>query len=349
MQKVKEQKNPFLTDKKLEEKFIKDVEKRYSYPFNSSAAKKAGVLTDKQMMKKYGFGNRKLNRYIAEYRDKLNLSYPKQTYEGEKALTEDRLKRKKELRKEVSGFKEEQKITDIKRPFDTGRKSYKGIDLAHKASLEQFKDLGLEYGVTNLGLDKQKLNQQIIRPTEEKMESLHKQRMELIKNVEAGKVPKDIQKQLEQINIKMSNLSMGSKGMLQAVLIDEKTLKPFVFNKDYSRIIGQGLIDKPVKELTKAELDLIKVQMPELVKTTKRKLNLDLDKKSRVVKIPTAEDNKNIAKKLASFGFKCSAAEGGACDNPMNYLDDIKKQQAIATGSGNAAASAAWSCATGTR
>ena len=57
--------------------------------------------------------------------------------------------------------------------------------------------------------------------------------------------------------------------------------------------------------------------------------------------IPTATDSKNIAKKLASFGFKCSAAEGGACDNPMNYLDDIKKQQAIAQGSGNAAANAA--------
>ena len=55
----------------------------------------------------------------------------------------------------------------------------------------------------------------------------------------------------------------------------------------------------------------------------------------------SATDSKNIAKKLASFGFKCSAAEGGACDNPMNYLDDIKKQQVIATGSGNAAANAA--------
>ena len=59
------------------------------------------------------------------------------------------------------------------------------------------------------------------------------------------------------------------------------------------------------------------------------------------IKIPTAEDSKNIAKKLASFGFKCSASEGGACDNPMNYLKDIKKQQVIAQGSGNAAASAA--------
>jgi len=57
-------------------------------------------------------------------------------------------------------------------------------------------------------------------------------------------------------------------------------------------------------------------------------------------KTPTAKDSKNIAKLLASFGFKCSASEGGACDNPMNYLNDIKKQQAIAKGSGNAAANA---------
>ena len=64
------------------------------------------------------------------------------------------------------------------------------------------------------------------------------------------------------------------------------------------------------------------------------------DELVKQAKIPTANDSKNIAKKLASFGFKCSAAEGGACDNPMAYLDDIKKQQAIAKGSGNAAASA---------
>ena len=57
--------------------------------------------------------------------------------------------------------------------------------------------------------------------------------------------------------------------------------------------------------------------------------------------IPTADDNKKIAKQLSNLGFKCSAAEGGACDNPMAYLDDIKKQQAIAKGSGNAAANAA--------
>ena len=67
-----------------------------------------------------------------------------------------------------------------------------------------------------------------------------------------------------------------------------------------------------------------------------------IETKAQPIKLKTltATDSKNIAKQLASFGFKCSAAEGGACDNPLNYLDDIKKQQAIAKGSGNAAANA---------
>jgi len=75
-------------------------------------------------------------------------------------------------------------------------------------------------------------------------------------------------------------------------------------------------------------------EIPKGVKTQKETI-------SALEKIPTDADSKTIAKQLASLGFKCSAAEGGACDNPMAYLDDIKKQQAIAKGSGNAAANAA--------
>ncbi len=78
------------------------------------------------------------------------------------------------------------------------------------------------------------------------------------------------------------------------------------------------------------------------IKQIAKEKGIVIETKAQPIKLktPTATDSKNIAKKLASFGFKCSAAEGGACDNPMNYLDDIKKQQAIAKGSGNAAANA---------
>jgi len=57
-------------------------------------------------------------------------------------------------------------------------------------------------------------------------------------------------------------------------------------------------------------------------------------------KIVSDKDSKNIAKQLESFGFKCNLANGTSCNNPMAYLDDIKKQQTIAKGSGNAAANA---------
>ena len=99
---------------------------------------------------------------------------------------------------------------------------------------------------------------------------------------------------------------------------------------------------KRLKELQAQGLDIVKaaeragytVQMPKGAQTIQ-----EFIEKPKMKKV-SLNDSKNIAKQLASFGFKCSASEGGACDNPMNYLDDIKKQQALAKGSGNAAANA---------
>ena len=80
-------------------------------------------------------------------------------------------------------------------------------------------------------------------------------------------------------------------------------------------------------------IDRNKGNLPRHIDNTLRKL--DLSELAQGMKIPTATDSKNIAKQLASFGnLRCSASEGGACDNPMNYLEDIKKQQALAKGSG---------------
>ena len=79
----------------------------------------------------------------------------------------------------------------------------------------------------------------------------------------------------------------------------------------------------------------------EVINRNLKALDIDPNIGSNIkMKKVSLNDSKNIAKQLASFGFKCSAAEGGACDNPMNYLDDIKKQQTLAKGSGNAAANA---------
>ena len=316
-------------NKKMEDAFKANVKLYHSFPQGSSEAKKVGATLDSfKQFYPDGVSDEVLRRHVAFFRNKLNLKFPKQEYEGQLKTQKIVNKRRENLIKEVSGFLQERQIGKAKRELGFGRTG-ENLDLAHRASLKQFKDFGLDYLADNLGLDTRKVNQEILPPLEKEISSLHRKRMRLIKGIEPGNVPKEVSKQLEDINIKLSNISMKTNGALQAVLLDEKNLKPFVFNKNYANVIGQGLIDKPVKELTEADIEFISKTFPSSAKQAK------------AMKIPTAEDSKNIAKQLASFGFKCSASEGGACDNPMNYLDDIKKQQVIATGSGKAATDAA--------
>ena len=141
----------------------------YSYPINSSAAKAAGVLTRDQLNKKYDTKN--ITKYINKYATELGLERPTQTYEGEQLTKVQANKERKKLIKEVSG------------PYQEGvvrRAKFKsGLDLAHRSSLLQNKKLGLKYLVSDLGLDPALLNQEIIVPTEQKLESLYKKQNNL--------------------------------------------------------------------------------------------------------------------------------------------------------------------------
>ena len=257
-------------NKKMEDAFKANVKLYYSFPQGSSEAKKAGATLDS--FKNFypdGVSDEVLRRHVYFYRDKLNLKFPKQEYEGQLKTQKIVNKRRENLIKEVSGFLQERQIGKAKRETGFGRAG-ENLDLAHRASLKQFKDFGLPYLTDNLGLDTRKLNQEILPPLEKEVNSLHRQRMKLIKGVEPGNVPKEVSKKLEDINIKLSNISMKTNGALQAVLLDEKTLKPFVFNKNYANVIGQGLIDKPVKDLSKADIDFIKSTFPQAAKTAKQ-------------------------------------------------------------------------------
>ena len=131
-----------------------------------------------------------------------------------------------------------------------------------------------------------KVNQEILPPLEKEANFLHKQRMKLIKGAEPGNVPKEVSKKLEDINIKLSNISLKTNGALQAVLIDEKNLKPFVFNKNYANVIGQGLIDKPVKDLSKADLDFIKSTFPQAAKIAKKEFRPGMQPDGQLKDLP---------------------------------------------------------------
>ena len=258
-------------NKEMEKEYKDEVRKKYKYPRDSIAAKEAGVLTQKEFYKKF-YKTKAPGTTMGDIgimAKELDLKYPEQTYTGKLKQAKIIEKRRTDLISDVSGKTQERKIVKAKREAGFGRTG-ENLDLAHRASLKQLKDLGVPYLADNLGLDTKKVNQEILPPLEKEANSLHKQRMKLIKGVEPGNVPKEVSKKLDDINIKLSDISMKTNGALQAVLIDEKTLKPFVFNKNYANVLGQGLINKPVSELTDADIDFFKSTFPQSAKIAKK-------------------------------------------------------------------------------
>ena len=258
-------------NKEMEKEYKDEVRKKYKYPRDSVAAKEAGVLTQKEFYKKF-YKTKAPGTTMGDIgimAKELDLKYPEQTYTGKLKQAKIIEKRRTDLISDVSGKTQERKIVKAKREAGFGRTG-ENLDLAHRASLKQLKDLGVPYLADNLGLDTRKVNQEILPPLEKEANSLHKQRMKLIKGVEPGNVPKEVSKKLDDINIKLSDISMKTNGALQAVLIDEKTLKPFVFNKNYANVLGQGLINKPVSELTDADIDFFKSTFPQSAKIAKK-------------------------------------------------------------------------------
>ena len=261
-------------NKEMEKEYKDEVRKKYKYPRDSAAAKKAGVLTQKEFYKKF-YKIKSPSTTLGDIgimAKELDLKYPEQTYTGKMKQAKIIEKIRTGLISDVSGKPEERKIVKAKREMGFGR-SGKNLDLAHRASLKQFKDFGLPYLADNLGLDTRKVNQEIILPFEDEINSLHKKRMKLIKNVKPGNVPTEVSKGLEVINKQLSDISMKTNGALQAVLIDEKTLKPFVFNKNYANVLGQGLIDKPVSQLTDTNINFLKSTFSESSKQANKELN----------------------------------------------------------------------------
>ena len=195
-------------NKKMEDAFKANVELYHSFPQGSTEAKKVGATLDSfKQFYPDGVTDDVLRRHVAFFRNKLNLKFPKQEYEGQYKKQKIINKRREKLIKEVSGFLQERKIGKAKRELGFGR-SGENLDLAHRASLKQFKDFGLDYLTDNLGLDTRIINQEILPPLENEINSLHKERMKLIKGIKPGEVPKEVSKKLEDINIKLSNISM---------------------------------------------------------------------------------------------------------------------------------------------
>ena len=251
-----------------EKEYIKLLTERYKYPKGSKEGLK--LFTNAQLAEKFGMTVNNVEKVNNVLKKQLDLEYPAQTYEGyEKIARERDVKRKGYIRTTSDPAKEQKIKRAIKKVDKTALAN--DVDIAHRASLKANTNIGGKYLVSSLGIDPKVVNQSIIIPIEQKLGTLYENQKNLIKNLKPGKVPKDIQKQLEKINIKISELVDRTDGVLQGVLVDEKNLKPRIYGIDYSKVLGFGLIDdKPIKDLTQEDIDLIKLNVGEQIKTAKK-------------------------------------------------------------------------------
>ena len=262
-----------IFDNTIKEPLSKDLEKRYQYVQGNEykkAAREGKFLNNEQLAKKYKLTVSQIERAIAKIKQDLKLSAPKQTYEGtEKRERERDTKRKKNIKK-TSSRKIEEKIKKAIKTIDS-KALTNDVDLAHRASVKANANLGADYLATSLGIDAKIVNQQYVRSTEQKLGKLYDDQKKLIKGLEPDKIPKETQKKIEKLNIKISQLSDRTKGALQGVLIDEKTLKPYIYGKDYKKVFGAGLIDDDVtvKKLTQEQIEIGKLNTKEQIKAAK--------------------------------------------------------------------------------
>ena len=288
--------NPFPDGSAKQKAFIKDLEKQFKYPLNSSAAKKAGVLGKEELAKKHNITFKQASLQTEKYKNKLNLKYPSPPYEG-KEYKKIKQAERREFIKGVSVPKIERDIADLKA-------GTKNMDLAHRASLRQMNQLKVPYLAQNLGIDAKAVNQGIVIPFEKKLDALYAQQNKLVKPYKGKTIPKEIQQQISDLNLKINNEVLKTKGALQGVLMNEKTGKyATMVGIDSKKVMGIGLIDKKVKDLTRADLDLMKLQIPEQLKLEK----------------------KNVANILSNSGIKCALANGINCSDPRAYIKSINE------------------------
>jgi hypothetical protein len=187
-----------------------------------------------------------------------------------KTPTSKFLKKRRELQKATSDPYKEKLITEAKR--EAGFGSY---DLAHRLSMQQNKILGTELISSNLGLDTKKINREIIKPIENKLEKIYKKQVSVANKIKREGASSELRKELESLNKQVSEVVATTDGRLQGIHIDEYNLKPKTIGIDYAKSFGAGVIpDKPISQLTKEEIQLAIKQIPGQLEAIKKEPSL---------------------------------------------------------------------------
>jgi hypothetical protein len=229
---------------------------KFKVNFGNTAALQPGVVSNipKKFIGVQYFTTKKAAEKALAERKKLKLIGD----EDPDPIRKKANKKKYNLVKEVSDNNIERILADFKKG--------KPLEQAHRLSLDQVKKTGQLYNVMNLGLDFDspefvQINNEAVKPFENKLKQLYAEQNKLYKQVKNLKtIPKELQKQIEFNNKKISTVVDLAGGRVQGLQLDEFTLKPKVYGTNYANVLGFGLYDKPVKELTdvdRAEIGLI--------------------------------------------------------------------------------------------
>ena len=266
------------------------------YNYNTNQGPRGFVSTAAEDLKKEGFkvkSGREAEQGLSKIlQDRLKQFYPDINFEFDKykygvtsenpkyssiknaaGAFQEYLKERVKNIQEVSSLPAERKIIEAKKNLSKElgllEKGETTLDLAHRTSLKQNKEVGLSYLSSNLGIDPQEVNRKIIKPIESELKTLYKQQNKLVNQAKKfDSVPKEIQQKLSDVNFKISEVIATTDGRLQGIHVDEKTLQPKRTGIDYSKSVDLGIFNKPVKDLSKQEIEFInKLILPEAMKS----------------------------------------------------------------------------------
>jgi hypothetical protein len=113
------------------------------------------------------------------------------------------------------------------------------------------------YNVMNLGLDFDdpkfvQINNEAVKPYENKLKQLYTEQNNLYKKASSLKTYlKSYKKKIEFNNLKISSVVDLAGGRVQGLQLDEFTLKPKTYGKNYANVLGFGLYDKICKRINR--------------------------------------------------------------------------------------------------
>ena len=265
--------DPFPEGSAKQKSFIKYLKKQFKFPLNSAAAKEAGVLSKTELAKKHGITFKQASLQTEKYKNRLNLKYPSPPYEG-KAYKKQKQKERRERIVKVSKSAEERKIADAKGAL-TGKKfsrdPFKGIDQAHRASLKQLSKFNAPLLAQSLGLDVRIINSELIKPFEIELEKLYNKQNKIVERFKGKKIPLSAQKEISALNLKILDKVAETKGVLQGVLMNEKTGGlAGVMGANPRNTFGMGLLDDvPIRTMTPEQRAIGLLNFPEQIKQQK--------------------------------------------------------------------------------